>query len=74
MVRCVSASFAGDQYAREPNQRLLGQTEILRALRAPESVVSEQELIAKLEENPFSIGYTVQVPSDALKVLLVLYD
>lgn len=43
-------------------------------LRAPESVVSEQELIAKLEENPFSIGYTDQVPSDALKVLLVLYD
>ncbi|EHE0025825.1 hypothetical protein JN652_002879 [Vibrio cholerae] len=40
----------------------------------PESVVSEQELIAKLEENPFSIGYTDQVPSDALKVLLVLYD
>ncbi|CSA67202.1 Uncharacterised protein [Vibrio cholerae] len=36
--------------------------------------MSEQELIAKLEENPFSIGYTDQVPNDALKVLLVLYD
>ncbi len=43
-------------------------------LRAPESILSEQELAEKLEANPFSIGYTDQAPEDRLKVLLVIYD
>lgn len=42
--------------------------------RAPELILTEQDLIAKLEDNPFSIGYTEQRPSEGLKVLLVIYD
>ncbi|MEF2523744.1 hypothetical protein V4D10_15265 [Vibrio mimicus] len=43
-------------------------------LRAPESIQDEQELVTKLEANPFSIGYTDQPPVEDLKVLLVIYD
>ncbi|TXY06862.1 hypothetical protein [Vibrio mimicus] len=43
-------------------------------LRAPESIQDEQELVTKLEANPFSIGYTDQPPAEDLKVLLVIYD
>ncbi|MEF2481785.1 hypothetical protein [Vibrio mimicus] len=43
-------------------------------LRAPESIQDEQEMVTKLEANPFSIGYTDQPPGEDLKVLLVIYD